>query len=252
MNFSIIDGFSLPVIPLLHRANKTHTDKFGNISVEQKYNSYGYRTHEFNNLNNEYGLVIGCSHTEGKATHLEQRYSNLLENKLNLQLINLGLGASSATICKKNIIAWTTSQKILPKFVIIQWPNPYRLFTFNHTNKSTFEVLNGNPGVISKSMLKESTHNFLEIWLSSIIDTNKILQLLKIPCYNIHFQTKNEVAEFDIDIILKNHNIKMYLNTDDPQKYWQVDCAAYDKSHHSNACHQQWANKLFEIINEST
>ena len=77
MNFSIVESFSIPVVPLVYRASIINNIKYGSAIVEEKYNSYGYRTHEFDTIKSDYGIVVGCSHTEGTATPEEFRYGNV-------------------------------------------------------------------------------------------------------------------------------------------------------------------------------
>ena len=246
MNFSIVDSFSSPVIPLRYRAFSNTTDRYG---VNYQYNSYGYRTVEFDQVDPEYAIVAGCSHTEGTATPLELTWGSVLEKQLKIQIVNLGVGSSNAVFCKKNIMSWVTSRSLLPKFVVVQWPNPFRLLSYSRMG-AEFELLNGTDGQLINTTLKMSENNFLESWLSAIIDTNNILQLLNIPCYNIHFQTQQD---FQIEIvnILKQHHIKIYLNENITGVTWLLDSNAYDKSHHSTECQQQWADRLTVIINEN-
>ena len=246
--FSFNDSFSVPAVLLKFRANKKFNVKFEAGSVEYSYNSYGYRTYEFDTIKENYVLLSGCSHSEGVGLPLESSYCKLLEKNINMPIINLGAGGSNATFSKKNIMAWIHSKKNLPEFVIVQWPNPYRLSIY--TEKiSKFEVVQAPSSSIIHTMVKLSDSNFLDPWLSAIIDTNNILQLMKIPCYNIHFQTAENFPK-EIITILNSYNIKMYFNNHDSESIWLLDNNALDKSHHSAICHAQWANRLKEIINE--
>ena len=216
--------------------------------ITYKFNSYGFRADEFESPGSNV-MFIGCSHTEGTATPLELTWGSVLEKQLKIQIVNLGVGSSNAVFCKKNIMSWVTSRSLLPKFVVVQWPNPFRLLSYSRMG-AEFELLNGTDGQLINTTLKMSENNFLESWLSAIIDTNNILQLLNIPCYNIHFQTQQD---FQIDIvnILKQHHIKIYLNENITGVTWLLDSNAYDKSHHSTECQQQWADRLTVIINEN-
>ena len=99
----------IPVIHLPLKSNKvlkfTQTDseekfyqnreKFGvdwyyyDKQIDYKYNSWGYRTKEFSELNDDYILVFGCSFTEGIGLNYDDTWASKLGKKLNLDVFNL-------------------------------------------------------------------------------------------------------------------------------------------------------------------
>jgi hypothetical protein len=51
--------------------------------IEYKYNSWGYRTKEFDDVNEDYILTFGCSFTEGIGLDYNDMWSTKLSKKLN-------------------------------------------------------------------------------------------------------------------------------------------------------------------------
>jgi hypothetical protein len=215
--------------------------------VEYAYNSQGYRTEEFDSVTDNYSIAIGCSHTEGVGLPYEFIYSNQLSRQLGLRVVNLGVASSNAIFVKKNILSWVNNIQKIPKFVVVQWPNPYRMFVYEN-NFAHFELVQSPSQCLVHRVIKLSENNLLESWVSSIIEANTILRLLNIPCYNIHFLAGDTYSKEIQEILIKN-KIKMYFN-DSCNSIWNLDSNAFDKSHHSIQCHEQWANRLINIIHE--
>ena len=60
-------------------------------------NSYGYRSEEFSDKNNEKKvLFLGCSHTYGSGLPQKDIFADIVSKKLNLDLVNLGQHGDSA------------------------------------------------------------------------------------------------------------------------------------------------------------
>lgn len=158
----------IPIIYLPSKSNKqfkfTQTDneekfnenkeKFGkdwyyyNKEIDYKYNSWGYRTKEFSELNDDYILVLGCSFTEGIGLHYDDIWASKLSEKINLDVFNLGIGGSGPDISIYNTILFHNfilKNKKYPKYVIYQWTFENRtsyMFNSNHNsvNIETFSV----------------------------------------------------------------------------------------------------------------
>jgi hypothetical protein len=95
-----------------------------NKNIEYKYNSWGYRTKEFSELNDDYILVLGCSFTEGIGLDYDDVWATKLGKKLNLDVFNLGIGGSGPDITGYNTILFHNfilKNNKLPKYVIYQW-----------------------------------------------------------------------------------------------------------------------------------
>jgi len=66
--------------------------------IEYKFNSWGYRTKEFDELDEDYLLTFGCSYTEGIGLHYDDTWPIKLSKALKLDIFNLGTGV----ICIQN------------------------------------------------------------------------------------------------------------------------------------------------------
>ncbi len=92
-------------------------------------NSWGFREKEFNLVkpNNTYRIaVIGDSITYGQGVAIEDRFSNLLEKKLNWQLTNvrhevLNFGTAGDEIINHIATLQNIVLKSEPDFIILQW-----------------------------------------------------------------------------------------------------------------------------------
>lgn len=103
---------------------------YADKSITYKRNSLGHREKEFLDLDLEnYALCIGCSITEGIALELENRYSNLLEKDLSIDVYNLGLGGTGNDVIVYNLLTWLASVPKKPKFIVIQWADVNRFIT---------------------------------------------------------------------------------------------------------------------------
>lgn len=70
--------------------------------VQYQFNSLGYRTHPVQNFERNAILVLGDSFTLGLGTNTNKRYTEILEQNLNHQVLNVSLnGASNDWIYRK-------------------------------------------------------------------------------------------------------------------------------------------------------
>jgi hypothetical protein len=97
--------------------------------IEYKFNSWGYRTKEFDDLEKDYLLTFGCSYTEGIGLHYEDMWSTKLSKVLNLDIFNLGSGGNGPDFQMYNTILffnYVLKLNKLPKLVVYQWPEIHR------------------------------------------------------------------------------------------------------------------------------
>lgn len=93
--------------------------------IEYKFNEWGYRTKNFNDLDDDYILTFGCSYTEGIGLHEKDTWSYKLSRKLDKDLLNLAKGSSSlSSLLYNNILFFNfiTKNKKIPSHVFIQYP----------------------------------------------------------------------------------------------------------------------------------
>jgi len=110
------------------------------IDLTYKFNSNGFRTHEFNINNTEdCCLSLGSSYTFGTGMPIEQTWPSLLEEKIGMKVYNLGLGASSGDTCVRLALGWIDVLK--PKKIFVLWggTNRFELFT-NKTEKRIKDI----------------------------------------------------------------------------------------------------------------
>jgi len=109
--------------------------------IEYKYNSWGYRTKEFNHLDNNYFTSFGCSFTEGIGLSDEDLWVTKLSKEFNIDSFNLAQGGTGVNFSTTNTILLIDylrkNKKTLPKFVIYQ-------LSFNHRTFYTFKYNDDN------------------------------------------------------------------------------------------------------------
>ena len=117
--------------------------------IEYKFNSWGYRSKNFEDLSENYLLTFGCSYTEGIGLHYENTWSAKLAKSLGLDLFNLGSGGSGSDFQMYNTILFFNSvlkSGKLPKLVVYQWPTNHRItyaFKNEETNAIEFQPFSG-------------------------------------------------------------------------------------------------------------
>jgi hypothetical protein len=232
--FSLVDYFSTPAITL-KRANTTVLD----LSAEFAYNSFGYRTHEFDSVKEKHVVVAGCSHTEGTGLHLDQTWVKKLEKQLDNQVINLAVGGSNADFVNQNLTLWL--QSYTPQLVVAQWPNIYRATHWNnHAAHFTNSVKRDT--VYKEKMLQGNEH-FLLTWVKNVVYLDSICKLKNIPVIHIYLDTPGVEQK-----LLEKQGIEMHYDNKLPEKTWHFDSGALDKMHHSEWCHEQWVNRIVSIL----
>ena len=191
-----------------------------------------------------HALALGCSHTAAVGIDYQHSYVARLSKQLGIPIVNLAEpGANSSTV-EKSLVDHL--QHNVPEFVIAQWPNPYRRTIWKDEQAHNENV--NNAGAAFKTLLAADHNNFDMPWLQSIVTCTTLCRFAKIPIINILLE--------DIDSryhkILSEYNIQLFCDKKRPGHTWLFDSAAADQLHHSAYCHQQWAERLAEIINEHT
>ena len=135
-----------------YNLNKKEIDSYySDSNVVYTYNNMGYRAVDFNELNTSFILCFGCSYTEGIGVTDGDTWPARLENVLNTQTVNLGMGGSSTLIQLINATQWINNNYPRPRAVVIQIPEVTR-----------------DPGVELKQFEYEQDKKKFDIELSSI------------------------------------------------------------------------------------
>lgn len=113
--------------------------------IEYNYNSWGYRTKEFEELLDDYILVMGCSFTEGVGLYQQDMWATKLGKELGKDVFNLGMGATGPDFMMYNTILlhnFLLKTKKLPSMVVNQWSFKHRTsYMFNQgQNKLNVEL----------------------------------------------------------------------------------------------------------------
>ena len=181
---------------------------YRNNPITYKYNSSGFRCHEFNDLNfNNYILFLGDSHTEGVGLHLEDTYAYKVSKQLHKSYANLGIGGTGIDIMFFNLITWLHTFPH-PKYIVLYYSESTRTI-IKPQNTHRYENISINwPGI------QEGTKNFLvngdlvgffngriNMYVD-MIDT--ILKHHKIPYKNISSFSQSIDEPHEIEVITSN------------------------------------------------
>ena len=244
MDFDILfqNLYSIPAIPIPSCQGK-QVFKYPTQDVIFDYNKLGYRSIEFDHIDQEFILVAGCSHTEGHGLHLKDTWAVRVADSLSLDLINLAKASSGADFAAQNIFNWISSGKI-PKIIIAQWPNPFRFMQWQD-QKMQF-VTSGNPTSLYDSRLKNDEFGFWARWVSHIITVDQLCQKKNIPILHLCFEEETFVKH--TLAILESNNVQLHTDMKKPGQTWYFDNQAADNLHHSPDCHYKWADRILTLV----
>lgn len=189
-------------------------------------------------------MALGCSHTAGVGLEPAHCYVSVLADLLDIKIQNFGIPGGNAGDVVQTLAKQL--EKSLPKFVIAQWPNPYRCTVWYNTQPVRENV--NNSGASFRQLLKDSEQNFYQPWLQNIIVANVMCRLVRVTCVNIMI----EDVEQCYHSVLNSHGIVLHVDKKLPGQTWLMDSMASDKIHHSAQCHKQWAQRIAGLLNEDS
>lgn len=108
------------------RKDNKNNKKYRDLDVSYTLNKFGYRTKYDYPPDVDYILVCGCSYSFGHSIPEDFRYSNIIEKKLEMPVINISASGGSANLMKDNLLQLLISGHRLPSIIISQWPYPER------------------------------------------------------------------------------------------------------------------------------
>ena len=211
-----------------------------NVEISYNYNSLGYRTHEYNNVKENYALMVGSSHSEGIGIHQHQRCSDLIEKKIGIPLLNLSVGGSGTEHILEIIRRIDPNHK--PKFIIAEWCLGYRLTLVNETNTGTFAV-SCDDNIIWNSILKTNEEIFAIWQRRDFMCAEKITQLLDVPMINIIWGDGIQLLDKNLVNMLQN---KVYFSSTVKQILPQDN--ARDTCHSGPNTNYNWAEFLLDKL----
>lgn len=100
--------------------------KWANRKIEYKFNSFGYRSKNIQDLDKDFVLGFGCSFTEGVGIDYNDIWLTKFCNYYNIDCFNMAKAATGIDIQYYNAVMWKNSKLPLPKLVVVQWPQKFR------------------------------------------------------------------------------------------------------------------------------
>jgi lysophospholipase L1-like esterase len=191
---------------------------------------------------NSHLLVAGCSHTAGIGIDINRSWANVLSRQLDLDLVNLARSSACARYVADVLIDWLTQASTQPDLVIVQWPNPYRSMKMIN-QRLHFHNVNAMDEDFAQR-LRLCPESFISEWRQAVIDLNRRCQPALI---NICLESMDsDVAAPAQDLL--DLGIKVHLDEKQPGLTWHFDSAATDGMHHSEQCHQKWADRILTLV----
>lgn len=208
--------------------------------IDYSFNEYGYRTKEFNDVDNEFVLGLGCSYTEGVGIHNNDIWLNQYCDKLGIDRINLAKASAGMDIQYYNTLLWKNSKLPLPKLVICQWPQKFRKsFGFQEDDSVRLADMSETPTRDGQWWGKRYIIDEGEMSINSIawyLGMNNTWKSLGVPVLN--FSWEHDITE---DLEFAEHKIHFI----DPEGVGSMQ--ARDCMHDGPEFHQITCEKLLNV-----
>jgi hypothetical protein len=188
-----------------------------------------------------YLLVSGCSHTEGVGIDAKYSWASVASRQLNLDLINLARRGACAQYVSDVTRQWLDRSSIIPRLIIMQWPNPYRDMRVANGQIKFVNVSHKDPEF--EQRMRQDPDSFLAQWRQIIQDFNHDL-----PCPVINICLESLDSDLAVPVQqLSAQGINIHLDEKRSGHTWHFDSAASDRLHHSEQCHQKWADRILTL-----
>jgi hypothetical protein len=200
---------------------------YTNNQITYKRNSLGHRSGEIQDLNlDNYIICTGCSLTEGIGVEVENRYSNLLQKDLNVDVYNMGVASSGNDVIVLNLLTWLARVEKKPKFIVIQWTDIHRFMTDDVQLKGLW--LNTEPAIEQFFGSGDEINYFLSKskYLRGLLKT-----VVNTPIIEIPWSSKFPNTGSQADTILPKTNYSDY---------------GRDFMHPGIVTHRRWADMIVE------
>jgi hypothetical protein len=208
--------------------------------IEYSFNQHGYRTKDIKDLDKDFVLVFGCSHTEGVGNFEEDIWCSQLLNAKGIDFLNLGKGGSGPDIQYLNTLQWIRNDFLTPSLVIYQWPQTFRKsFSYIYNNHIYLKNHNVHNEVEKKDTdwyLKRYCVELGEMYLNNYVHYHSANFLWQ----SIHVPVLNWSWEGDFECEFENLHI---IKTEDTGR-------ARDLMHDGPDIHKQVADQLFPLVDK--
>jgi len=199
---------------------------YTNKKIYYKHNEYGYRSDNLSDIkDSDYILTFGCSYSYGTGLFYEDTYSYKLSKELGLKNINLAIPGSGIKNQQYNTTLFVNNfiQERLPKYVLYQYPNDYRVTLTKHKEDKNFlEIVTQSAKspdysknhYVDKYYLENQGEKYLQDLLIPLY-LNNIWKTLGVPVFHYTFsdyfqEYKSKFQNFEIFNILDDSNISIY------------------------------------------
>jgi len=105
--------------------------------ISYDFNTYGFRNEEF--LNNYNALALGCSVTLGEGLDISNTWPQILSEKLNMSIANLGVSGASCETCYRLAEYWIPMLK--PKIIFWLIPSKHRIEIYESSHSKPKTVM---------------------------------------------------------------------------------------------------------------
>lgn len=203
--------------------------KYGWLDKEiiYKFNKHGFRCPDFDNK--PCIMFLGCSHTLGLGLNIEDTWSYLVHQTLNLGYVNLGQAGSSHDTAFRLAYYWIP--KLKPKIVFLLKPEISRCEIAYNGFNNFFAPCMFDEEIISD---KKEYLKWYKLWVSE--DSNYFLN--------------SEKNTLGINEICRRYNSKFYYL--DTEYFLSLECRvdlARDLSHLGILSNRLFAEKVLSVIN---
>ena len=227
-------------------------DYYHQTPVAYRYNSYGYRTKEFEDINSNFMLAMGCSHTEGVALPEKDIWCTRLAEHLDLDLINMGASGQGLEFICYNSERYISCGFPLPCVVVIQHPERARRIksecVFDDTHGET--VADIFISVDDTMNRHNETNHIVKNDFTTIVRSAMWCNLITyiwnsvgVPVYHWTFNTDGEnwLSDYFVFEVPADMNLEKY--------HYELDHAR-DLSHHGRINHQCVADVLYDQVKQ--
>ena len=118
---------------------------YRNKEITYNLNEYGHRSKSISQLEKDYVLFVGCSHTFGYGLALEDTYAYKVAKRLNLDYYNLSITGGQVESCFYNTLSFLNKVENKPKKIFIQWPQFHRVLFYHNDNVVNLYSTHCNP-----------------------------------------------------------------------------------------------------------
>jgi hypothetical protein len=121
---------------LIENKNRLPEDwVYNQKTINYLFNSHGLRMNkELAEVDDEYMVALGCSHSLGIGVCLEDSWPYLMSQQLGIDYINSSVVGASVKLTAINFFNMLNTVKILPKVLAVAWPHAVRYTWYSQGN----------------------------------------------------------------------------------------------------------------------